>query len=74
MELSRNEESQSFLTGVRNKASAGWKKRLRIVALDVTFAPRISELDVSLTSFECDEMVGQCQAAVAEAVYVSWQS
>ena len=47
----RSEEFQNFLTEVRMKAGAGWKERLRIVALDV-------------------RMMGQCQAAVAEAVHV----
>ena len=47
----RSDEFQNFLTEVRKKAGAGWKERLRIVALDV-------------------RMMGQCQAAVAEAVHV----
>ncbi len=31
----RTEEFQSFLAEVRKKAGAGWKERLRIIALDV---------------------------------------
>lgn len=58
------EDFRSFLEDV--KKTERWRERLRVVGLDARFAAHLLVLALPLTKFI--RVVGQCQAAVAEAV------